>query len=49
MTIHAQDLRALAREGQRSGAAVAYAFAGTLTASDDDGDAISFIPLVERI
>ena len=38
--IDAQDLRALAREGQRGGAAVAHAFAGTLAGSDDDCDAI---------
>jgi len=39
IVIHAQHASAFARKGQRSGAAVADAFAGALAAADDDGDA----------
>ncbi len=38
--IDAQHLCAFAREGQRSGAAVAHAFAGALAGADDDGDLV---------
>jgi hypothetical protein len=40
MMVDAQDLRALAREGERGGAAVAHAFAGTLPGPDDDRDLV---------
>ena len=40
IVIDAQHLGALAREGQRGGAAVADAFAGALSGADDDGDTI---------
>ena len=38
VVIDAQDLGALAGEGQRGGAAVADAFARALAGPDDDGD-----------
>jgi hypothetical protein len=40
VVIHAQHVRAFAREGEGRGAAVAHAFAGALAGADDDGDAI---------
>ena len=40
IVIDAQHLGALAREGERRGAAVAHALAGALAGADDDGDSI---------